>query len=142
MKKFICLLLSLMMVMSMVILPIHADEPVPCYVNTRTVSAELVILSTGEAVVTFGYQGYEDLATSAEITVKIQKKTLGLFWTDVDNGQPNDTWSFNAFGNHYDNEVSMFLSSKGTYRAVVNFTIYGFGGGPDEVEKISQDKYS
>ncbi len=137
MKRIACLCLSILIVMGMVIVPISADEPAPCYVNTLSTTTNFGIWSDGEAFVMVSYLGYEDRATSAEITVQIQKKTLGLFWTDVS----NRSWTINAYGYRYAEEIIFQLSSKGTYRAVVNYTIYGFGGGPDVTESICQDKY-
>lgn len=133
MRKFLPLLLAVVMFCFSVV-PVHAEQAQPYYNNTMTVSGSFVITSTGEAIAAYSITGYQDYFKSAITVVYIEKLTLGLFWTRVDNGMPDKEWSDFTSINPYINEHSIQLESRGTYRAVFEFNVMGTGGPRDVIE--------
>lgn len=102
----------------------------PCNNNTASTSTVFTISSSGTATASVGYTGYAGVTSGGRIETKMQKKILGLFWQNVDNG----TWIDSASGAHYRNSHKLQLTSKGTYRIAVEYTIYGSGGAADKIE--------
>ena len=103
------------------------------------VSAELVfgITDTGMAEVSVDYQGNATSFTSATIETYIQKRTLGLIWTKVDNGEVNKTWidTSTARDDYFVHHLQ--LTDTGTYRAVFKLIFSGTGAEDDVItEKI------
>lgn len=66
--------------------------------------------------------------TSAEIHTYVERKTLGLFWVKVDNGQPDKTWVDTSTAKYHVNDYSLTLSQTGTYRVTAEYTFYGTSG--------------
>ena len=98
--------------------------------------------STGVAYIMVDFVGLENITTVGCVEIKLQKKTWGLFWTDVENGRNNNTWT-TYFSNYiYHDEIFFQLPSKGTYRALITFTINGNGGDADVIEFVKEDTYS
>ena len=93
------------------------------------------ITSTGEAIVAVHYEGYTNVATGATITIKIEKRTLLLFWSDVIDE------TITVVGSNYFNELHYQLEDKGTYRCTVVYTISGTGGADDVLTFEDTEKY-
>lgn len=109
------------------------DETVsPLYNNVNITYTNFIISSSGLATISIGYTGYSGITSGAVIKSYVQKKTLGLFWTRVDNGQANKEWVDTATGSIYSKSHTLQLKSKGTYRLVVEYTINGSGGTSDK----------
>ena len=110
--------------------------------NTLTTSTNFVISSTGKATITETYNAYRQYFTSATVTSYIEKRTLGIFWTKVDIGEPNNTWvdTSTDFTNTIIHEVQ--LESTGTYRATVTYEISGTGGATDVIDYEQERTYS
>ena len=110
--------------------------------NTATTSTNFTITTAGKATISATYDGYKNITTGATITSYIEKRTLGLFWSRVDIGEPNNEWVdtstdyVGAFGHEF------WLDSKGTYRATVVYEISGTGGATDEITYEQERTYS
>ncbi|MBE6551394.1 MAG: hypothetical protein E7665_04590 [Ruminococcaceae bacterium] len=107
--------------------------------NVRNVSSSFDIMN-GVAEIEASYIGYQGTTTGATITVKLQKKFL-FWWNDVDNGQPDDTWTANLTGWKNSVSYSLALSNTGDYRAVFTYTIRGTGGADDEISDTLEYTY-
>ncbi len=144
MKRILSLIIVLATTVSLFAVPISASNEgiMPCFNNVMEIYSYFTIDSNGKATIEASYDGIYGVTSGAGIQMKIQKRTLLFFWTDVDNGQNNNTWG--DVVNGVDNIVihSMYLSSKGTYRAIINYNIYGNGGDPDSVEDIKECTYN
>ena len=143
MKKLIYVLMVVIILYSIAcpVLAALPEEITPLYNNTEYASCALSISSSGNATVTLNYKGIDGVTTGATVETYIQKKTLGLVWTTVNIGQPNNKWVDTVTGvsptiRHYAQ-----LDSTGTYRAVAKFTISGTGGSADVIEKTSTYTY-
>ncbi len=109
--------------------------------NNNTLSTfEYFSISSGEAVIYASYVGYQNITTTAQTEIKIQKKFL-LFWIDVDNGQTNNTWIDSVTGYQGSVTHSTGLSSTGNYRAVITYSVYGSGGDTDVINVTLYSDY-
>lgn len=96
---------------------------------------------SGVADVVISYMGKADYFTQAKVTVKIQKRTLLLFWTTVDIGEPNNLWidtSTEVYGRFHN---AFQLEKTGTYRCVITFEVSGTGGATDVIEDTLEAEY-
>ena len=146
MKK--CLSLILLITMFLVcVCPVSAETSdsgiMPRYNNTNHIIVDFSIdNSTGIAYIMVDFVGLENITTVGCVEIKLQKKTWGLFWTDVENGSNNNTWTTYFADYEYYDEIHFQLPSKGTYRALITFTINGIGGDADVIELVNEDTYS
>ena len=141
MKKFVSTLLAIIIVINLFLLPVYAEpeletpeEPDVIFELNNGVynNVSFAITNTGYSEVDISYTGRSGYFFRVEITTYLQKKILGLFWTKVDIGEPNNEW-FDASFVLSDIFIHNYqLSSKGTYRAVVEVRFIGTGG-PDDV---------
>ena len=146
MKKIICFVLCMAMLFISLSIPTFAagteeNGITPRYNNVGLTDSSFMIDSNGVAHVTVSYTGYSNITTGATITTQLQKRFLGLFWTTVDIGMPDDMWIENPNEFHYYKYYSHQLSKKGTYRVEIHYTIYGTDGPADEVEDFLTDTY-
>ena len=125
MKKSICLLLAFLFIACIFTVPVNASDISLYNNNTLIVDTIFAIKETGEAVVLVNYEGYKNITTGATITIKIEKKTLLFFWSDVIDE------TITVVGESYFNEFHYQLEDKGTYRCSVVYTVSGTGGADD-----------
>jgi hypothetical protein len=95
--------------------------------NTGTTATNFVISSTGLAMVAYKYSGYTGITTGATIEIKIQKRNLLIFWSDI------VTETISATGELCDEVYTYQLSGKGTYKCTVTYTVYGTAGEADVI---------
>ena len=97
--------------------------------------------SQGLAQVAVSYVAKEEVFTYAKLTVKIQKRFLGVFWNTVDIGEPNNEWIAYCYDVRGDFYNYFPLDSTGTYRAVLTIEFYGTTGVVDVIEKTIKSVY-
>lgn len=133
--KITALFLLFVISTTLFILPVNADEPTRSkYYNTVTTTAGVVsgVLNIHNAYTIPSNTGF----TSAEIHTYVERKTLGIFWVKVDNGQPNKTWVDTSTAKSYSKSYSLTLTQTGTYRVTAEYTFYGSSGS----ESITKQK--
>ncbi len=136
MKKKICLLFVLVFVFASVTqLSVLASDIMPLNNNTNLTKTKFVISDTGDAIVTVKYEGYPNITTGAIISIKIEKRNLLLFWTDV----VEETITVNNY--YYANALHYQLEDTGTYRCTVEYVISGTGGADDVITYEEEQKY-
>ena len=114
---------------------VAADDGImPRYNNVSNATANMGISDSGKMTINYSYVGSSSITTKAVITIYIEKRTLGVFWSRVDIPPSDDQWVYTIYDYKYTNSTTYQLSSTGTYRVTVNFKIYGSGGAPDEIE--------
>ena len=77
----------------------------------------------------------------AKLTVKFEKRFLGVFWRTVDIDELNDEWvvySYNPTGEFYD---QIEMDGTGTYRALFTFEVRGTDGTTDVIERTIEYVY-
>ena len=80
------------------------------------------------------YYGYDSFVR-ADLTVKIEKKFLLFFWTEVDTWSASNT-NIDGYFVHTFN-----LTGSGTYRATFTLTITGNDGTVDTIPTVIEDSY-
>lgn len=127
------------------VVPVNAAtsfEIVPYWDNTDQFTFNFEVYAPGTAYVEATYAAKAEVFTQAKITVKIQKRFLGVFWKTVDIGEPNKEWVAysNAVSGVFQN--SFAVDGTGTYRAVFTLEIFSSGGTTDVIEDTMETKYS
>lgn len=142
-KQIVCIFLLVAILASITGNALASDNDImPRFNNTSLTSTNFVISTDGKATITATYNAYRDVFTSARITSYIEKRTLGVFWSRVDIGQPNNEWVdvsteyADAFGHEF------YLTKTGTYRATVVYEISGTGGATDVIDYEQERTYS
>jgi len=140
--RIACIFLIVVLLVTSVIPMISAETIMPRLNNTATTSTNFTITTAGKATVTANYNGYSGITTGATVTSYIEKRTLGLFWSKVDIGEPNNEWvdSSSAYVDFFAHEI--YLEDKGTYRATVVYEISGTGGATDVIDFDKTVTYS
>ena len=120
----------------------NEETVTPRFTNCDQCNFIFRVLDPGEAHVGVTYFAKSNVFTQAKLTVKIQKKFLGLFWRTVDIGTTNDEWI--AYSNDVYGEFYNYFSvdGTGTYRAVICLEIYGTSGAVDTIEDTIEYKYT
>ena len=96
----------------------------------------------GSAEVFVYYEGNATTFTDITVETYIQKKSLGLVWTKVDNGESNKTWVDTSTSQTGTFVHNLQLDSTGTYRAVFKITFSGTGASDDVITERIEDVYS
>ena len=114
----------------------YAQTVTPRYNNVHLAITSADISSSGLLTVSYSVTGITNVTTKIEVTTTIEKRVLGIFWSDVEINNPtnisyNETYSFTR---------NFQLEDSGTYRITVQYKIYGTNGAVDEIEY--QDKLS
>jgi hypothetical protein len=91
-----------------------------------------VIDNTAEVYVS--YIGRSSTFLRAEVSVKIEKKVLLLFWKDISEWTSTNT----AVIGHFLNTST--ADGSGTYRATITLTVYGTNGVNDVIENTIETK--
>lgn len=141
-KKLSALLLTIcLLVVPTLSVPASAAEITPYFNNVTSAAINMNINSDGVMTIVYDYAGSASKVDKAVITTYIEKKTLGLFWTRVNIGEPDNQWVDTVNDYLYTAHRKVQLSAKGTYRIKGNYTIYGSGGAPDVINFEVEDKY-
>lgn len=144
MKKIISAILTLTLFIGVLACGTSAQASTiqPLLNNTSSTCTNFVINdSTGKATVTISCTG-DSHFTRVNVVTYIEKKTLGIFWKRVEIGTENNEWKDSSNKNPYNTTRSTTLKSKGTYRAVVTYTVLGTGGDPDVITSRVEHTYN
>lgn len=117
------------------------NEIMPLYNNVGSVNSNMSINSSGKMTINYKYAGSPSTTTKAVITTYIEKRTLGVFWSRVDIGEPDDQWVDTIKDYSYYGSRTYQLSSTGTYRVTITYKIYGNGGSVDTITSEIKDSY-
>ena len=131
--KIAALFLLTGIMLLMYAMPAFATEINPRLTNIDSATTTFgVVNNTAEVVV--DYTGRASNFSRAEVSVKIEKKFLLLFWKDI--AEWTDTCT----------DVNGFIvgtctaDGSGTYRATITLTIYGKNGVNDVIEDVIETK--
>ena len=80
------------------------------------------------------YYGYDSFVR-ADLTIKVQKRFLLVFWNDVGEWQTSSTEK-NGYFFH-----TFALNGSGTYKATFTLKITGSNGTVDTIEQVIESKY-
>lgn len=149
MNKTVKKALSAILTLFLVTLPVCSvfasaatqEEVMPLYNNVSKAELDASISSSGKMTITYSYTGSSSVTTKAEVTIYIEKKTLGMFWSRVDIGTTDNEWVQIIYNYKYSGTKTFQLSASGTYRVTAKFKISGTGGSADEIKKQVKVSY-
>ena len=114
-------------------LPTFATEPSPRLTNIDSAAMTFTVIdNTAEVVV--DYIGRESNFSRAEVSVKVEKKFLLLFWKDIGEWTSSSTDIYGFIVG------TCTADGSGTYRATITLTIYGKNGVNDVIEDVIETK--
>lgn len=132
-KSLVFIAVALIIAFSATIITFAYSTINPLYNNTSSVSSTASISGSGLLTINVQYTGISGTTSKGVITTYVEKKTLGLFWTKVNNGQSSNEWVDTSNSYRYNTSHSLQLSSKGDYRVTVKYKISGSGGTTDNI---------
>ena len=132
-KTLIAILLLVIMCMTNVTAFASNEEIMPCLSHTSDGSFTFIATSDG-GYVDVTYHGYDSFVR-ADLTVKIEKRFLLVFWNDVCEWSASST---DLNGIFY---TTLPLDGSGTYRATFTLLITGNDGTVDTIEQVIESKY-
>lgn len=149
MKRQLKRLLVAILTVCLVVVPLchvsaaiaQQEEIMPLFNNVSTVNLTVGINDSGKMTITYKYTGSSGVTTHAVITSYIEKRTLGVFWTRVENGQTDNQWVDTVEGYSATGTRTCQLSETGTYRVTAIYEVYGSGGSADEIERQATATY-
>ena len=140
-RKILAVLIAAVALFNL-ILPVYAaGEVTPRYNNVISARTTATVSSSGLLIVRHQMQGVQGVTIYTDITTKVEKKTLGLFWTEVDIGTTNNVWTIHVGSYIYDGTRQCQLSSTGTYRITSTYVVTGTGGAADTITSTYQVTY-
>lgn len=138
MRALICLMMSMMMILTMNVWgcsAVSAEETSvqPRYNYTGYTSTSLSITTAGTARCFADAEGYQDIVTKVHIEMKLQQY-LALQWTTV------GVWT-GTFNDYYGAlSKTKTLTSSGNYRVKAVFTVYS-GSNSEKITSYSPERY-
>ena len=143
-KKSIALLLACISLFALwgnvLSVNVRAAEIAPYYdiVTTANCTASA---PSGKLTAAATYSGSTNKVSKVVITMYVEKKTAGLFWSKIDLGTTNNQWVDTLYKAAASCSHSVQLPSKGTYRVTAVFTVYGKDGSSEEITKRATVEY-
>lgn len=140
-KKGSMLVLALLMMIMSVYVPFKQAEAAMTYNNTSNAYLSGSVDSNGNLNAALCVYGKSGVTTRIDVELYVDKQFLGIFWTRVNIGYPNNVWTDYTTHYSYNNNFSTHLDSTGTYRITVTYTVSGTGGSADVIIKTSTVTY-
>ena len=112
--------------------PNYNDGIMPCLEHISNAEFSFSAISSGGHV-SVSYYGYNSFVR-ADVTVKVEKRFLLVFWNDVDEWSASSTKSYDTFYHLFT------LNGNGTYRATITLTITGSDGTVDTITDEIESK--
>lgn len=141
-RRILALVQAVLLLAGLAIPALAAGEITPYYNNTISDKSSVTIFDSGLLTIYNQHRGIQGTTAKVVVTTYIEKKVLGLFWSRVDIGQPDNQWVDTAYGDYYNSTHTHQLDSTGTYRVTAIFVVSGTGGADDEITQINEVVYS
>ena len=125
--------LALLSLVMGVIVPLRKAEAATTYNNTTAAHLYCSVNSSGTLQATMSVTGIKGKTSGIAVELYVEKRILGLFWKKVDIGCPNNIWTDSTSNYYYSHVFSHTLTSTGTYRVTVTYTVSGSGGADDVI---------
>ena len=131
--------LSLILIVALLmVIPTFAteNEIIPYFNNTSSVQDTFQVTENGKATISFTCRGYRGMTTKIVVNSVIQKQS-GSSWVDV----AGASWTDESTLYYCVNDHSVQLTSSGTYKATITYTVYGSGGEADVIVSEYEKTY-
>ena len=145
MKKILSLLICVVLIGSAFAMVSFAAVPdgsivMPKSNNTQITNSTFEISSNGLAIVTTRFVGFSGVTTGGRIVTRLEKLENGV-WVTVNIGTQNNEWVDQSSTWMLNATHSFQLTSHGTYRAVVEYRVWGNGGAEDVIPATIEKTY-
>ena len=125
--------LALLTLVMGVIVPLRKAEAAIMYNNTISASLDCSVNVNGVLSAVLHVTGIKGTTSSISVELYVEKRVLGIFWKKVDIGCTNNIWTDSTTNSTYSHVFSHALTSTGTYRVTVTYTVSGSGGTDDVI---------
>lgn len=132
-KRVSVFALALLTLVMGVVVPLRKAEAAIMYNNTTSASVLCDVDANGQLAAVLSVSGIKNKTTSISVELYVEKRVLGVIWSRVNIGYPNNIWTDSSLGTNYNNTFTTNLRSTGTYRVTVTFTVSGSGGSDDTI---------
>ncbi|MBQ1520268.1 MAG: hypothetical protein IIZ56_02200 [Clostridia bacterium] len=132
-KRFCTLALTLLLLAMSIAVPIKKASAAITYNNVNQAKLECSVSSSGQLSADLLVTGIKGKTTRIEVELYVEKRFLLVFWSRVDIGYPNNVWTDAVNAVNYSHTFTTNLSSTGTYRTTVTYTVSGTGGSDDVI---------
>ena len=140
-RKFLFVAVAVILsVSTLAMTAVYAIGGVSTCNNNLNMTATSFVIFDDVGEVSISFVGYTGITTEAIVESKIQKKTL-FWWSDVDNGETDNTWVDHFYSISGSLSHTLEITKKGTYRAVVTYTVKGTGGADDVIDEVVEFVY-
>lgn len=129
----------LAILMAVMVVPTFAatgNEITPYFNNIATVETVFTIDEDGVGMVTYTCRGYRGITTSITVETRIERLS-GSSWVQVEGA----SWTNTSTLYYCASDHSIQLPARGTYKAVVTYTVAGSGGATDVITRELQETY-
>mgnify|MGYP007070251791 CR=1 FL=1 len=130
-KRVSVFALALLTLVMGVVVPFRRATAMTTYNNATNATLTSSINSDGRLQALLTATGIKNKTTQIKVKLYVEKRILGIFWSKVDIGYPDNTWTDSTTSYLYSYSFSTNLPSNGTYRVTVEFTFSGTGGADD-----------
>lgn len=132
-KKGTLLMLAMLTLVMSIFVPLNKASAATTYNNTTKATLSASIESTGCLSASLYVMGIKGKTTSIDVSLYVEKRILGVFWSRIDIGCTNNIWHDSTTNYYYTHIFSHNLNSTGTYRVTVTYTVSGTGGSSDVI---------
>lgn len=140
-KRFLTLSLTLLLLVMSIAVPIKKASAAITYNNTVSATLNCSVNSSGRLTAAMNVTGIAGTTKKIQVELYVEKRFLLVFWSRVDIGYTDNVWTDSVSGYYYNNSFHTDLSSTGTYRTTVTYTVSGSGGADDVITKTSTVTY-
>ena len=140
-KRFPTLLLALLLLAMSIAVPLKKARAAITYNNTASATLNCSVSSGGQLSAKLNVTGFNGTTSRISVELYVEKRVLLVFWSRVDIGCPNNVWTDAVNSYKYSNTFTTNLSSTGTYRVTVTYTVSGSGGADDVITKTQTVTY-
>ena len=140
-KRSALALMALLMLAMSVFVSTRKTEAATTYNNATDADLSASISSNGLLNVSLSVMGIKGITTRIETALYVEKRILGLFWKRVNIGCTDNVWYDSTTNIYYNSVFSHSLSSGGTYRITVTYTVSGSGGASDIITMTNTVTY-
>ena len=148
MKKFFKMLVTLLVSTAILVsgvVAVSADggttEIMPRWNVAEDNDFTFIVSNTNKANVSVSYIADSTNFQKANLTVKLEKRFLLLFWTTVDIGYSNNEWTASSTDPNGYFYNTFTVNGKGMYRAHITLEITGKNGQKDVIEETIEYEY-
>ena len=133
--------LAVLLLAMSIYVPLNKAAAATTYNNTTNTGLTCSISSAGRLTANLLVTGIKGRTTRIQAELYVEKRFLLVFWSRVAIGYPNDLWTDSVNSYNYSNTFSTDLSSTGTYRVTVTYTVSGTGGADDIITMTQIETY-